>query len=213
MDISSPFIIFVIPSIGRESLWNTIKSLICLNDPNWIAIIIYDGVDNILVSDNHLDKRIKIYTLDKKEHSAGLVRNIGLDIINNNEDLKDCKWIGFVDDDDTISPNYIDNLKKEIDFNKDIDVCIFRMIYTNKMVIPSKYCRTIIRGNVGISFSIKKEISDILKFKNTPYEDFLYIKELQNKKYKIIISSFISYFVRGEPYDVSPYIYPRILIN
>ena len=47
--------------------------------------------------------------------------------------------------------------------------------------------------------------------KNNPFEDYIFLKELQNKKYTILISSFVSYFVRTMPYECS--LYPKILIK
>ena len=200
------FITFIIPTIGRESLLNSINSLINLKDNNWNAIIIFDGIKcNI----NIKDSRIKIIEIEKSgkediKNNAGLVRNIGFNYVENSE------WIGFLDDDDYLSENYICNLKEEIKINNCIEVCIFRMGYENKCIVPSKFDKNIIRNKVGISFALKKNITEHNKFINSPFEDYFYLKNLQVKKYKIIISSYVSYFVRTQPYDTD--FFPKILL-
>ena len=42
------FITFIIPTIGRETLKNSIDSLINQTDHDWNAIIIFDGIKKIL---------------------------------------------------------------------------------------------------------------------------------------------------------------------
>jgi len=197
------FITFIIPTIGRQSLLNTIQSLYNQSEDNWDAIVIFDGIKNNF---EITDSRIKIIEIEKTgiNNNAGLVRNIGIKYVNNSE------WIGFLDDDDYISNNYITNLKTEI-FLNNIDVCIFRMGYENKCILPLKNDRNIYRNRVGISFAIKKYISNTVLFVNNPFEDYIFLKELQNKKYKILISSFVSYFVRIPPYEVIE-IYPKIIL-
>ena len=100
---------FIIPSINRESLTKTIDSLLKQTNNNWKAIIIYDGVEGKQFDDD----RIKTININKTgivgqiHGEAGLVRNVGIK-------EADTKWIAFLDDDDTITPYYIDSLYLEI---------------------------------------------------------------------------------------------------
>ena len=196
------FITFIIPSIGRESLKKSIQSLLDQDDNDWNAIILLDGIKNSY--DKIEDKRINIIELEKI-NNAGLIRNIGINYCKNTE------WIGFLDDDDYLSNDYISSLKKEILINKDIEICIFRMAYSNGYILPSKYDKNIIMKKVGISFVVKKYVFNRVKFSNYPFEDYLFLKDAQNKKYKIIISSFVTYFVRTTP--TKYHIFPKVLIN
>jgi len=201
------FITFIIPTIGRESLLESIESLINQDDCDWRAIIIFDGVKNNFEIN---DKRINIVEIEKignleKKNSAGQVRNIGFKYVKKSE------WIGFLDDDDYLSNNYISKLKEELKINNNIEVCIFRMGYENKYILPTANDRNIIRNKVGISFAIKKYISNDIFFNNNPFEDFIFLKELQKKNYRILISSYVSYFIRTKPYECT--IFPKILIN
>ena len=45
-------ITFIIPSINRTTLTNSVNSLLNQTDKNWKCIIIYDGVDGIKFKDN-----------------------------------------------------------------------------------------------------------------------------------------------------------------
>ena len=198
------FITFIIPTIGRSTLINSINSLLNQTDNNWNAIIVFDGIkQNISINDN----RIKIIEISKRglKNSAGSVRNEGIKLCNNSI------WIGFLDDDDTLSKDYIEKLKEEININNNIDVCIFRMAYENGYILPSIYDKNIIRNKVGISFAIKKNINNTILFENNPYEDYFFLKKMQYKKYKILISSYVTYFVRTNQYETK--LFPKILIN
>ena len=216
--MDDPYITFIIPTIGRETLTNSINSLIKQTIQNWNALIIFDGVKNIFTIK---DNRIKIIEIEKnglsdKKNCAGLVRNIGIKNTTINS-----KWIGFLDDDDTISPNYIDNLIKEEQLNNP-EIVIFRMAYENGYILPNKYDKNIIRNKVGISFCLKTSIAKNIYFENNPYEDYMYLKKLEIQKYKIIISEKVMYFVRININDIIlsevtlnniNKKYPKILIN
>ena len=76
------FITFIIPTIGRSTLINSINSLLNQTDNNWNAIIVFDGIkQNITINDN----RIKIIEITKcgLKNSAGSVRNEGIKLCNN----------------------------------------------------------------------------------------------------------------------------------
>ena len=204
--INPPIITFIIPSIGRETLKNTVQSLQNLENPNWECIIVFDGIkQNIEINDS----RIVVYEIEKKgkKNYGGYVRNFALKM-----DIKS-NWVGFLDDDDTISNKYIDYLLEEITNYKLIDVLIFRMMYKNGVILPEKNDKTIIMNKVGISFAINKRIFRKKKyfFKNNSREDYCFLRDLQIKKYKMLISSYVGYFVNMQPCITSTY--SKILIN
>jgi len=205
------FITFIIPTIGRKTIINTIESIINQTNNDWNAIIIFDGIKNTEVEIN--DSRIKVVEIENKigiegkRNFSGLVRNIGLNSVI------DTEWIGFVDDDDILSKNYIAFLKKElINTNNKLDLIIFRMMYENGLVLPTKYDRNITKNRVGISFAFRKEIGCKYKFENSPYEDYLFLKNIQKCGFKILISSYIGYFIRCDE-KISTELYPKIFIN
>lgn len=202
-----PIITFIIPSIGRETLKNTVQSLQNLKNPNWLCIIIFDGIkQNITIDDN----RFTIYETEKKgeKNYGGYVRNLAL------QKNIQTNWVGFVDDDDTISNKYIDYLLEESNKYENVDVIIFRMMYENGVVLPEKNDKNIIMNKVGISFAINKNIFEKNKyfFQNNSKEDYYFLRILQKNKYKMLISGFIAYFVRmSKPIKTKKY--NSIVIN
>ena len=165
--------------------YNTIQSLMNQKCSNWKAIIIFDGIKNNITID---DKRFSIYEIEKIG-KAGDVRNYGIN------QVEDSEWIGFVDDDDVLSDDYIDKVKLEKKLN-DMDVCLFRMIDENNKILPTKYDNGIYKSQAGISFCLKYKISKNISFKESFCEDYYYLKELEFRKNKIIISSYTCYFVK-----------------
>lgn len=131
---------FVIPSIGRDTLRYALASLINQSESDWECLVGFDGLSKEKVSKNVLidDARIHYLYFDERvgnsdrHGNAGLVRN---KIISNIEN--DRKWIGFVDDDDTLDSEYVKNAKR-IDDSYDPDAGVFRMRYDREgtKIIP-----------------------------------------------------------------------------
>ena len=192
-------ITFIIPTINRHSLINTLLSLKSQKEDNWKAIIIFDGVypSDIRLLDLLSDTHFTYFSIDKlgvtkgvNHGSAGYVRNIGMNLVNT-------EWIGFVDDDDILLPNYTEKIIEEIRITPLTDLIIFRMIDKNK-IIPPVYLKTIELGKVGISFCFKTELyRQGFKFKQSEYEDFNLIKDIKDANKKIVISPYTTYIVRN----------------
>jgi glycosyltransferase involved in cell wall biosynthesis len=176
-------ITFIIPSINRPSIINAVNSLLNQTNPNWVCIIIYDGVDGFKFDDD----RIKIVVTEKLGGSSsfhgisGLVRNVGLNMVNTN-------WIGFLDDDDTLDSNYVHTL-----FNKytDYDFVIWKMKYTNGIILPRG--NTIKFGDVGISYCYKNKFENLRFDKNRDGEDFDFLLKLNSLSNNYIITPEILY--------------------
>jgi glycosyltransferase involved in cell wall biosynthesis len=185
---NKPIITFVIPTIGRPTLTRTINSLKKLNNKNWKAIIVFDGIEPNIIKD---DDRITIIRLDKKEgkdkNSAGNVRNKAYEHV-------DTEWIGFVDDDDTLNPQYIDYLVN-LENTHDLDVLIFRMIYEDGKVLPKHGDHDFKESEVGISFCLRRQLAIENPFVPSKIEDFVLLDKLRSKHKKILISEYIGYNV------------------
>jgi glycosyltransferase involved in cell wall biosynthesis len=181
-------ITFIIPSINRPSLLNAVKSLFFQTNPNWKCIIIYDGVDGI----DFKDERIKILHIPKtglvgpSNGQSGLVRNKGIEIC-------DTEWIGFIDDDDTINPNYVETL-----FNKynEYDFVVWRMKYQNGIILPPFNLNELIFATVGISFCFKNKFKDLYFDNNRDGEDFDFLMKLKSLTNNYIITPEVFYNVR-----------------
>lgn len=186
---NKPLITFIIPTIGRLTLKRTLDSLKKLNNKNWRAIVVFDGVDPNIIED---DNRINIIKHEKKigdgYNGAGNVRNYSYQFV-------DTPWVGFVDDDDTLNEYYIDQLEKEIN-RKDIDVLIFRMIYENGQILPKPGDIDFKKEEVGISFCLKTSIAKEFLFTPNQFEDYNLLNKLRENKKKIGMSEYIAYNVR-----------------
>jgi glycosyltransferase involved in cell wall biosynthesis len=204
-------ITFIIPTIGRKTLSESVKSLQKQTNPDWNAIIIFDGIKSNIKLD---DPRIKIIEIDKKgkdKNSAGLVRNNGIKLVKT-------KWIGFLDDDDYIADDYVEKFYEELKLNPDLDVLIYRM-KDKENIFPELETDNFYLNHVGISFIINNKIfNNNLEFIPSSSEDFDYLDRIRTNKYKIIISPSIKYFVRsnGDFGDINKFKNikgKRILIN
>ena len=201
-------ITFIIPTIGRSTLINSINSLKNQTIKDWCAIIIFDGIScNIDIDDN----RIKVLECEKKGvniNSAGEVRNYGMSFV-------ETKWIAFLDDDDIIETDYIEIFYNEINLYNDLDLIIFRM-NDNGRIIPKLKTDNFYLCDVGISFILKKEIYDEgCKFTPDGAEDFLYLDKIRKLGKRIMISPYVKYYVRTSDFldDKSNNIGNRVFIN
>jgi len=185
-------ITLIIPTIGRDTLTRTLESLIAQTYPEWNAIVVFDGISPSIKSP---DVRIQ-FTEIPKNGNAGFVRNEGIRVATT-------EWIGFVDDDDILTPNYIEC------FNRDkinTDVIIFRMKMPDGKIIPVAGDTEFKFGEVGISFCYKRTIAinQKLLFENIEgmipgvCEDWGLLYRLRNNIYKIKISPDVTYVVRPD---------------
>ena len=176
---------FIIPTINRESLEQSINSLKSQTNSNWFCKVIFDGVDVIDFNDDRIEcvKIEKNGFIGPNNGQAGLVRNIGIGLVKT-------EWVAFLDDDDTVNSDYVDLLLNKYN-NRDF--VIFKMKYKNGLVLPKD--NTIIFGNVGISIAFKNSLES--KFKNNrDGEDFDFIIDLKNKSSNFCVSDEIMYNVR-----------------
>jgi len=190
-DIENKVVTFIIPTIGRKTLARSIDCLIQQTIPNWKAIIIFDGITPTFTT---ADERIKIITCEKLgtgHNSAGNVRNYGMKLV-------DTEWIAFLDDDDTISNNYLEYFYKELELSPKLDTIIFRMYHHDQGVLPRTDKTQFEINNVGISFAMKKKIfDDGIIFIPSSAEDFYLLNNIRSNKYKMVISPYTKYFVKN----------------
>jgi glycosyltransferase involved in cell wall biosynthesis len=207
-------ITFIIPTIGRSTLINSINSLKNQTVKDWCVIIIFDGISCNIDIDLD-DNRIKVLECEKKGvniNSAGEVRNYGMSFV-------ETKWIAFLDDDDIIDHDYIETFYNEInlcnDLHLDLDLIIFRM-NDNGRIIPKLKTDNFYLCDVGISFILKKEIYDEgCKFTPDGAEDFLYLDKIRTLGKRMMISPYVKYYVRKSDFIVNENnnIGNRIFIN
>ena len=181
---------FIIPSIGRSTLQNSIDSILNQTNENWKIIIIFDGIEPTIAPSN---KKIFILKSNKKgvlKNQAGNVRNFGMEFVKT-------RWIAFLDDDDVVANNYVETFNSELGKFPATDVIIFRMYRSIQGdVLPPLDTDNFYQDNVGISFALKTKIfKKGLKFSPSSVEDFNYLDVLRKNNYVIMISPYTRYFV------------------
>ena len=197
---------FVIPSIGRDTIKYSVESLLNQTISNWKCIVGFDGIaegdidESILILDDRLTYVYFSQKMGQSAHhgNAGLVRNSIMGQLSD-----DTEWIGFLDDDDTLTRFYIEIL--ELEKTKfEFDCCVFRMRYdkNNLKVIPPFGMNHLEQNYVGISFCVNKKFitENNIKFTNDNAEDFKFLKEIHDMGGRIHISSHVVYNVNGCSY-------------
>lgn len=177
---------FIVPTIGRDTLERSLKSLIRQTDPFWNAIVIGDGIGRFYIP--FLDNRILTLSLDRKHgtvRGSGFVRNHGIEHACGD-------WIGLLDDDDVLDEHYVQWLKEE---KEGQDVVVFKMKWSDTVVPQDK---TITFGKVGISFAFSKEfaLKNNLWFETGDAEDYIFLNQCEQLHARIQYSKHIAYYVR-----------------
>jgi glycosyltransferase involved in cell wall biosynthesis len=176
----------VIPSVGRPTIDGALRSLQAQTNPNWRALVIYDGSDaNPTVKDPRID-----VIHNQKKGSAGATRNSAIPKIQT-------EWVAFLDDDDALTPDYIEKLLQTAHEMSNADIIVFRMRYNDGRILPEPGSGSVLRlAHVGISFAIrKKTFSDVL-FKPIHAEDFYLLRDAFNSGKTIVLSEYLGYAVR-----------------
>ena len=203
---SDAFITFIIPTVDRITLFRTLTSIRQQTNQRWKAIVIFDGcvptdesMLSLLQDTRFLYVSIKKHGVVSSNQSgqAGQIRNIGMSMVTT-------PWIGFVDDDDTILPNYIEKLIEESSTLSNADLISFRMIDTDQLV-PPPFCQSILPNQIGISFAIKTSLfKEGFLFIQSEREDYHFVKEVHRARKMIVLSSHITYLTRNSTYKAHP---------
>lgn len=201
---------YVIPSLARPTLNRTLNSLVdqnflFSNNKEWNAFVGFDGIPEKNINKNNLIKNKKINYIYFENKlgcigewgigNAGLVRNEIIKQINTSNE-----WIAFVDDDDTISPYYIDSLHLEINNSEEnFDCCVFRMRFdpSGEKILPPLGETNLVEDKVGISFCVRKSFlkKHSIQFVNDTREDFKFLMSLKESGASIRVSNYITYNV------------------
>lgn len=164
---------FVIPSINRPELQRAI-----------------DSVNKTGAS--------YLVEIDKNKIGASAIRN-GL------IKLADTEWVSFLDDDDTVTDDYVERLEEELEKNPYADVVVFREYFIGELMdgdgakYPDHFiwqAPVVHQGQIGISFSVKRDVALKHPFLEEPNEDFHFIERLHKEGYNIHFSPYIVYRAR-----------------
>lgn len=103
-------------------------------------------------------------------------------------------WVSFLDDDDSITEDYVKRLVEEISKNPEADLIHFRQYFLRGHLLPS--WPKVEWGNIGIAYSVKTGVARQFPFKSVKNEDWIQVKEMHDAGKKIVFSPYITYRVR-----------------
>lgn len=182
---------FITATVGRETLHRAVASVEAQTDRRWRHIVAGDGLRPNVAETN---KRT-VMKCDHFRHES-MVRNWAISCA-----ITD--WVAFLDDDDTISPNYVRWLSEEIDTVGPTgvrpEVVIFRQtlpldLQLADAVIPAK--PEIVWGNVGISYAMRRMLASVFPFKPSKHEDLLQLVAVEAAGSAITFSNHLAYYGR-----------------
>lgn len=160
---------FIIPSVDRPTLQRAIDS--CRKQAEYLVQI------------------------DKMKIGASAIRN---ELIR----LAQTEWVSMLDDDDTITEDYVRRLREESEAHPEAGLIIFREYFIGELMAddyPDHFiwqAPVVHWGQVGIAFSVKREIAMQYPFLEEPNEDFHFVSRIDQAGIKIHFSKYLVYRAR-----------------
>ncbi|MBZ4027788.1 glycosyltransferase [Lactobacillus johnsonii] len=129
-----PVVSVIIPVFNAgKNVENCIQSLLNQTYKNFEILIIDDGsTDNTLTILEKYERNKKIKVIHQTNSGVSTARNLGISKANG-------KYIGFVDADDRVRPNYLEDLVVAIETEKNIDVAICGFEIQDSLTKAVKY--------------------------------------------------------------------------
>lgn len=158
---------FIIPTIGRDTLPRTVNSVV--------------------------KQAPFLVKIDENKEGPGIVRN---KLIQDAE----TDWVSMLDDDDTVTDDYVQRLAEEIKAHPDADVIIFREYFIADLMGDDVtedhfiWREPVIKwGEIGIAFSVKREVALKYPFKSEPHEDLHFVERIAEAGHKVHFSKYLVY--------------------
>lgn len=125
LDDQAPIISIIIPTYNRASLIReTLDSIKAQTSPHWECIVVDDGssdnTESVVAGYSAGDSRFSFYKRDREPKGAPTCRNIGLQHAKG-------EWVIFLDSDDLLTQNRIQNSIQLISENPSAEVFVFRL--------------------------------------------------------------------------------------
>jgi glycosyltransferase involved in cell wall biosynthesis len=191
---------FILPTIQRPSLQRAITSLFQQTCPHWKAIILFDGCQPMVKALPSLkDPRImfasivKTGTVSAVHSKAGYVRNVGLQWVQT-------PWVAFLDDDDRLTPDYVERLQEECRMTPTADLIVFKM-NDKALILPPPSSTQIVKNEIGISFAYRSSlIQKGFQFRSSEHEDYHLVHSIYQAGKQVVFSPYVTYVVRNSVY-------------
>ena len=174
-------ILFIIPSICRPSAQRAIDSLYAQTDDRWEGVVVF----NECLTNLKLGEKVKSLVFDGK--SAAGARNYALDLYE-----LDYTRIGYLDDDDSLSPNYVKLIYEKY---QNADVVQFRSQTMRKVrhhrpgkIFPTK------ANPATIAFTYKSEKGLGIRWGERKKHDQSFYKKLN--ELDVVVANEVGYYIR-----------------
>lgn len=147
--------------------------------------------------------RIFTTTVPKVGHgrAAGAVRNGGIQLtLQDDSPIPTPEYIGFLDDDDVLTPNYVELLTGYTANQDDKpDIVMFRMNEHIGGILPPPGQNVVAPNKVGISFAAKTQIfQEGHLFEPSSMEDYFFLKKMEGFGKTIFFAPETTYLVRPQ---------------
>lgn len=173
---------FIIPTIDRPTLQRAFNSAETAQER---------------VNEGYLPGSGTLFEIDRERIGEGTIRN---------RLIRQAKteFVSMLDDDDTVTDDYVLRLDEELEKNPYADVVIFRAYFIQELMAdgnpyPDHFIwqvPVVEWGQIAASFSVKRQVALDNPFISEPNEDFHFIKRLEEAGYNIHFSKYITYKVR-----------------
>ena len=186
------FNVFIIATIGRPSLKESIESILDQDKHSNHKIIVV--FDNCKIQKMVDDERV-IYIRTQENVWGGGARNVGIEYIK--EQKIDTLYISFLDDDDYITPHYGKVLYKHRKWDLVVHSIHFPWHPPARKILPPTKGKGIKRGQIGVAISVKanKLLNSKVRYVDTAAADFFFAHRLLNEglsHYKTGIVTYIA---------------------
>lgn len=106
----------------------------------------------------------------------------------------------MLDDDDTVTDDYVERLQEESKAHPEADVIVFREYFIADLmgddVTEDHFIWNNPRvewGQIGVAFSVKREVALKYPYQSEPYEDLQFIERIEAAGHKIHFSKYLVY--------------------
>lgn len=200
---TAPVVTIILPTKCRPTLDRAINSLLVQTEVAWNAVILLNGrqcpkpelLQRMYSTRSHSSRlRFEAVDLNVSRNCAGEVRNHALRFVKT-------MWVGFLDDDDTLAPHYVDALIREQRRSSRVSLVAFRMYHSlDKIFIPAHDLNVVKRNHIGISFAHLLTNTAADNFVPSASEDFDFIYNFCHVgRRECVLSNEVLYYVKGVP--------------
>jgi glycosyltransferase involved in cell wall biosynthesis len=136
---------------------------------------------------------VKTGTVSAVHSKAGYVRNVGLQWVQT-------PWVAFLDDDDRLTPDYVERLQEECIMTPTADLIVFKM-NDKALILPPPSSTQIVKNEIGISFAYRSSlIQKGFQFRSSEHEDYHLVHSIYQAGKQVVFSPYVTYVVRNSVY-------------